>query len=332
MPKYLWPGLLLILAFTTAAFAQSAPNPKYREEMDKGRAAFDQRKFDDAAKHFKKAEKNNSGDWDAQFFLVQACMHLGDAKAVVENSRKLLELANDDTHRAIAHNLVGLGLDSQAKKKDKLPEAEQEFRTAIQLSPALTPAYFNLGKVLLVQGKDAEGLEWLKKYVTLDPQGGGVGQAKRFLAKPELARAELAPDFIAPTPDGKTLELNSFLGKVVLLDFWATWCGPCQRSLPEVRKLSHQFAANQFTVVSVSIDEDEGAWHRFVAKENMDWPQCKDEKVKIYESMRLVEPGQAVIPSYVLVSPDGAILKKFIGTEDMSGLEKRIQEALKTVQ
>ncbi len=91
-------------------------------------------------------------------------------------------------------------------------------------------------------------------------------------------------------------------------------------------------SAHLFAVVSVSIDQDEGAWHRFVAKENMDWPQCKDEKVKIYESMRLVEPGQAVIPSYVLVSPDGAILKKLIGTEDMGALQKQIQEALKTVQ
>jgi len=63
-------------------------------------------------------------------------------------------------------------------------------------------------------------------------------RAQRFVERPELARAKMAPNFRLTTLDGRTLTLESLTGKVVLIDFWATWCGPCREALPHIRQIA----------------------------------------------------------------------------------------------
>jgi len=332
MKKALWPWLYLtalLLCAIHIAFAQLNPGetPKYREAMNKAHAAFDAHKYDDAEKQYKKALKENHADWDAQSGLVNALLKQRDMKAAIQESRKLLDIAKDDKERAAAHNDMGAALYAQGG--DKLTEAEQEFRTVSQLDPANSSAFFNLGVTLLHQGnRDQEGIEVLRKFVSLAGEGPASVEAKRYILKPALARTFVLPDFEAPMPDGKVFQSKSLHGKIVLLDFWATWCPPCREAVPEVQKVSQQFPADRFVVVSLSIDEDKGAWQKFVVKNHMDWLQCRDENAHIYESSRLQPPGKVAVPSYVLLDEEGAVLKKVTGVSPHT-LAGEIEAALK---
>jgi thiol-disulfide isomerase/thioredoxin len=85
-----------------------------------------------------------------------------------------------------------------------------------------------------------------------------------------------APAFTAQTIDGASLALASLRGRVVVLDFWATWCGPCRGMIPHERELVKRFADQQFTFVGISADGDAGDLREFVRKMDMNWPQIHD--------------------------------------------------------
>jgi thiol-disulfide isomerase/thioredoxin len=98
-------------------------------------------------------------------------------------------------------------------------------------------------------------------------------RALRYISQPELARARMAPPFAVTTIDGQRISLDDLKGKVVLLDFWATWCPPCRRALPHVRDIAKKFQDQPLVVLSVSLDTDEQKWKDFITKNEMTWPQ-----------------------------------------------------------
>jgi thiol-disulfide isomerase/thioredoxin len=116
------------------------------------------------------------------------------------------------------------------------------------------------------------------------------------------AQLVMAPNFSLHTLDGQGFTRDSLHGKVVLIEFWASWCGPCREALPEVLKLYHQFSGNsRFVMVGVSEDEDQGKLDDFVARNNIRWPQEWDTGGKLLSQF---VPSQA-IPAYVVVDADG---------------------------
>src|SRR5947199_9585537 len=90
-----------------------------------------------------------------------------------------------------------------------------------------------------------------------------------------------APAFNLQTLDGKTVTIESFKGKVVLIDFWATWCGPCRKALPELKDLRQRNAREPLVVVSVSADEDRKTAAEFARQNGMDWLQAWDGQGKL---------------------------------------------------
>ncbi|MFL5328310.1 MAG: TlpA family protein disulfide reductase [Gemmataceae bacterium] len=86
----------------------------------------------------------------------------------------------------------------------------------------------------------------------------------------ELGRP--APDFSATTLDGQTVSLASLRGKVVVIDFWATWCGPCRRALPELREFVSHFEGKPVVLIGISADHNETALHDFLAVNPLPWP------------------------------------------------------------
>jgi len=137
----------------------------------------------------------------------------------------------------------------------------------------------------------------------------------------------MAPPFAVTTLDGKRLSLDDLQGKVVLIDFWATWCGPCRAALPHVREIAKKFNGQPLVVLSVSLDKDETQWKEFVAKNEMTWPQYCDHG---FTGPIAKAFGVQAIPNTFTIDADGVLQDEHIGDASIEGklkkLVKRAQE------
>ena len=122
--------------------------------------------------------------------------------------------------------------------------------------------------------------------------------------KTGLRNGDLAPAFTLKTLDGKTLTRDGFKGKVVLLDFWATWCAPCRRALPELKDLQAKNAGKPLVIVSVSVDDSSKVVEEFVRGNEMSWVQAWDRGMQVTGGVFRVD----TFPSYVVLGADGRII------------------------
>ncbi len=152
------------------------------------------------------------------------------------------------------------------------------------------------------------------------------GMTKR--AEAMLATSEGKPfaDLSGKTLDGKDARLSDYAGKgkVVLIDFWASWCGPCIRSLPNLIEVYGKYKDKGFEIVGVSLDGEKGAWADATRKHGVVWPQFSNLKGWEDESARVY--GVTGIPHTVLISKDGIIAAKDLHGEQLTA---KIEELLK---
>ena len=132
-------------------------------------------------------------------------------------------------------------------------------------------------------------------------------------------------DFEAPTPDGQTLSVSQVAqnAKVLMIDFWASWCGPCRAEMPNVKATYEKYHAQGFDIIGVSLDEDADAWKKAIADLGMAWPQISD--LKGWESHPAQLYGIQAIPATVLIK-DGKIVARGVRGE---ALAPKVEELLK---
>ncbi|MDI9365698.1 MAG: TlpA disulfide reductase family protein [Flavobacterium sp.] len=124
-----------------------------------------------------------------------------------------------------------------------------------------------------------------------------------------------APDFTLQTPDNKLVSLSSLKGKYVLVDFWASWCGPCRKENPNVVNAYNQFKDKNFAILGVSLDEDKAAWQAAIAKDKLTWTHVSD--LKGWQSNAAVLYHVESIPANFLLDKDGKIIAKNLRGEDL---------------
>jgi peroxiredoxin len=244
--------------------------------------------------------------------MTEAYFGLEAYKNVLEASDKVIELGSDDKQLiAKAYNYKGLALQQQAEKKDekKLQAAEAMFRQGMAIEGAPPVMHYNLGYVLMQLNRDQEGAVELQQYIKLNPKGAYVESAKRLAENPRRARENYAPDFSFTTSEGEYIALDDLKGKVILLDFWGTWCGPCVESVPELRNLHKKYSKEpSFVLIGISSDSDEAVWRDFTAKNKMIWPQYRDKDRRIQRAF-----GVHAFPTYIVIDHEGIVRHQSIG-------------------
>lgn len=123
-----------------------------------------------------------------------------------------------------------------------------------------------------------------------------------------FAPGKIAPDFTDTKIDGKSMKLSDLKGKVVLLDFWASWCGPCRRENPNVVKLYEKYNKDGFTVMSVSLDQDRAKWLAAIEADHLVWPNHVSD-LKGWQSATGRMYQVSGIPFTVLIDKEGKIIR-----------------------
>ncbi|AJH15138.1 TlpA disulfide reductase family protein [Myroides profundi] len=140
-----------------------------------------------------------------------------------------------------------------------------------------------------------------------------------------LSVGEKLPEFKALTPEGKELTLSSFLQgkKLVLVDVWAAWCGPCRQENPNVVKAYEAYHAKGFDIIGYSIDKEDAAWKKAIATDKLTWTQVSN--LKFWEDPIIADYGIEGIPANYLVDGNGTILAMNLRGEELS---KTVEELL----
>jgi peroxiredoxin len=136
-----------------------------------------------------------------------------------------------------------------------------------------------------------------------------------------LEIGEMAPEIELPQVDGSILKLSDLRGKVVLIDFWASWCGPCRAEFPNVKNLYARFKSEGFEIYGVSLDKDRPSWVSSINSLGLTWKQVSD--LKFWACAPAKTYKVSGIPFTVLIDKEGKIIAKNLRGED---LEKMLEE------
>jgi peroxiredoxin len=158
--------------------------------------------------------------------------------------------------------------------------------------------------------------------------------AKKAPAAPQrppiIANGKEAPDFLVTTPEGAEVKLADYKGKVVILDFWATWCGPCMRSMPHLEQVWKKVQSKNVVVLAVCVWDDKSAYDKWVPenKSKFTFPLLFDAAAKDNaKSIASAKYGVSGIPSTFVIGADGKVVEGIVGFSGDS--DRRVEEALK---
>jgi len=139
-----------------------------------------------------------------------------------------------------------------------------------------------------------------------------------------LGIGSTAPDFSLPNLDGQKIKLSSFKGKIILLDFWASWCEPCREENPHLMEMYKKFNSKNFDIISVSLDYEKKAWADAITSDSLIWTNISD--LKGFNSKVVSGYNIKAIPATYLLDKEGKII-----AIDLRGqqLEDKLEEILK---
>ena len=211
------------------------------------------------------------------------------------------------------------GADLQEQYENAVKEAVQKNIT--------NPVGVFLFKQTFYNNSTAENEALLQQIPANLQNDEAIARIKELTDKQKkTAVGTLFVDFEMQTPEGKTVKLSDYVGKgkVVLVDFWASWCGPCRREMPNLVEAYAKYKDKNFEIVGVSLDQDGAAWKEAIKKMDMTWPQMSDLKFWQCEGAQLYAVNS--IPHTVLIDGSGKIIARGLHGEE---LQAKIAEVVK---
>lgn len=316
---------------TAIAAAPAAPSdPKYLAAMSEAKQLVHDRQYGFAIDKYKKANKIAGGKdpeslrkmLDLQFLTGQYKDAIGTAAMIETCAATLAAKSRAESDRGRA---IFLEMGDKKNKVDKLQASDAAFKTALEDDPKNATAHYYDGQVLaLLHQMDASSAQFKQCLSCMRPGDPSYTRAQHFAENPELSTQKMAPPFTVTALDGTKFNLDEMGGRVVLVDFWATWCGPCNEELPHVKKIAKEFAGQPLVIISVSWDSDETKWKNFINKNEMTWVQYRDAD---HELSRRYDVNS--IPHYFTIDSDGVLTSEMLGSgSDVEGkLRKLVAKA-----
>jgi thiol-disulfide isomerase/thioredoxin len=321
--------LCCALAFLPTLQAQDTPdyksNAKFQSAMAEAKQLQKQRQILFAMDAYKKANKIAAGkDADCLKALLDLQMDSGSYKDAVATATALEALATSPAEKSKAESDRGYCLFLQAGDKNKpdlLNAADAAFKAAIADNPKYATPYYLDGKVLARLGQmDAASGQFKACLSCVNPKDPSYLRAQHFAEDPALSLHKMAPAFTVTALDGSKFNLDAMGGRVVLIDFWATWCGPCNEELPHMKKIAKEFAGQPLVIISISWDSDETKWKNFINKNEMTWVQYRDADHVLSKNF-----GVEAIPHYFTIDSDGVLTAEMMGSgSDVEGKLKKL--------
>src|SRR5271156_4023245 len=324
--------------FTLPALAQTTSdgptNEKAQKTYAEAKKFLHERDYQAALDTFKRADKQDDGHCRAcQKEMIKYGAEFGDWKTAELAAQEGISEAQGDKATALAHYQFAMVLMSEGQQKHKeeaFSRAHDEATKALAAVANFPNAVLLDGRILAQLKQDDAAKAQFQQFVKLQPADSPERQrALRYLDNPELARAPLAPAFAITTLDGQHISMDDLQGKVVLLDFWATWCGPCREALPHVREMAKKFQGQPLVILSVSLDSDEAKWKEFVAKNDMTWPQYRDGG---FTSPLAKMFNVEAIPHTFTIDADGILQEEHIGDASIEGKIKKLVARAREMQ
>lgn len=203
-----------------------------------------------------------------------------------------------------------------ARVAEKAKANANMFPTIIAIQPLDPEKYMDVFKLV------DEGLT--KRY----PGNSDIAMFHQMMEKMAMQASSFkkgseAPEINLPDPSGKSIALSSLKGKVVLIDFWASWCGPCRKEMPNVVAAYKKYKSKGFEIYGVSLDKDMQAWVEAIKKDGSTWVHVSD--LKFWDCVAAKAYNVQSIPFTVLLDKEGKVVAK-----DLRGaaLEEKLKELL----
>jgi len=249
---------------------------------------------------------------------------LAQLKPLIEQARKLKE--EQDTASPAKQNTAEFQNAMQAKHKELQIEQKATLKIFILSNP---DSYLSLLALYSVAGPSPDPSEVDPLYNSLSDRlkatETGKVLKKSLDALRNTAIGVTAPDFTQNDVNGVPVKLSSFRGKYVLLDFWASWCGPCRQENPNVVRAYNKYKDKNFTIVGVSLDKASGKadWIAAIQNDGLSWTQVSDLKFWNNEVASLYSITS--IPANFLIDPNGKIIARDLRGDD---LENKLEDVL----
>jgi len=203
------------------------------------------------------------------------------------------------------------GMDFYVKFAESNPKA---LLSALIIDSMLNDPAVDLARAKKIYNSFSPELKKYKPGKSIQTKLDKIAKPVPVAAAPNVG--SVAPDFTAPNPEGKSISLRQSLGKVTIIDFWASWCKPCRAENPNVVALYAKYHSKGFNILSVSLDKEASDWKAAIIKDKLTWNHVSN--LKEFEDPIAIQYGINAIPTIFVLDAKGVIVAKDLRGEELN--------------